>query len=108
LFDVRGIPAGSDLGQTAGLSADSVVIVDELGPDMMTALPSGLVRAAFYLTSHTASVAPPWRQLSLVPDPDLPDFSPLGPYVPVNPLAAQHRHHGFGFTGYVLILSDTE
>jgi hypothetical protein len=24
----------------------------------------------------------------------------------VNPLAAQHRHHGFGFTGYVLILSD--
>lgn len=108
LFDVRGIPAGSDLSQTAGLSADSVVIVDELGPDMVTALPSGLVRAAFYLTSLRASVAPPWRQLSLVPDPDLPDFSPLGPYVPVNPLAAQHRHHGFGFTGYVLILSDPE
>ena len=75
---------------------------------MVTAFPSGLVRAAFYLTAFEASVAPPWRRLSLVPDPGLPDLSPLGPYVPVNPLAAKHRHHGFGFTGYVLILSDAE
>ncbi len=26
-------------------------------------------------------------------------------YVPVNQLAALHRHHGFGFTGYHLVLS---
>ena len=27
-------------------------------------------------------------------------------HVPVNPLARLHRHHGFGFTGYQLVLSD--
>jgi hypothetical protein len=27
-------------------------------------------------------------------------------HVPVNPLAQLHRHHGFGFTGYQLVLSD--
>ena len=27
-------------------------------------------------------------------------------HVPVNPLAELHRHHGFGFTGYQLVLSD--
>jgi hypothetical protein len=26
--------------------------------------------------------------------------------VPINPLAATHRHNGFGFTGYILVLSD--
>ncbi|HEY1734214.1 MAG TPA: hypothetical protein VGG23_07195 [Acidimicrobiales bacterium] len=31
---------------------------------------------------------------------------PIGLHVPVHPLAAQRRHNGFGFTGYVLVLSD--
>lgn len=30
----------------------------------------------------------------------------LGVYVPVNPLAATHRHGGLGFAGYLLVLSD--
>jgi len=30
----------------------------------------------------------------------------VGLHVPVNPLAAAHRHNGLGFTGYVLVLSD--
>jgi hypothetical protein len=105
LFDVRGVPAGADLGPAAGLTPDTVVIVDELGPDMLAALSSGEFRAGFYLTAPERPVVPLWRQLALVPDPDLPDRSVLGPYVPVNPLAAKHRHHGFGFTEYVLILS---
>jgi hypothetical protein len=108
LFDVRGVPTGSDLGQTAHLSPESVVIVDELVPDIVTGLSSEEFRAGFYLTASDPSAPPPWRLLSLVSDPDLPDRSPLGPYVPVNPLAAKYRHHGFGFTGYVLILSDPE
>jgi hypothetical protein len=105
LFDVRGVPKGSDLGQTARLSPESVVIVDELVPDIVTGLSSEEFGAGFYLTPSDPSVAPSWRHLSLVSD---PDRSPLGPYVPVNPLAAKYRHHGFGFTGYVLILSDPE
>jgi hypothetical protein len=108
LFDVLGLPPGSDLRETAGLSPDGVVIVDELGPDIAHALPSGEFRAGFYLTAADDAVASTWTQLSLVPDPGLPDGPPLAPYVPINPLAAEHRHHGFGFTGYVLILSDPE
>jgi hypothetical protein len=30
----------------------------------------------------------------------------VGLQVPVNPLAARHRHNGLGFTGYLLVLSD--
>lgn len=30
----------------------------------------------------------------------------IGLHVPVHPLAAQRRHNGLGFTGYVLVLSD--
>jgi len=84
------------------------VIVDELGPEIAHALLSGEFRAGFYLTAAGESVAPLWTQLSLVPEPGLPNGSALAPYVPINPLAAEHRHHGFGFTGYVLILSDPE
>lgn len=31
---------------------------------------------------------------------------PIGVYVPVNPLAGTSRHTGFGFTGYLLVLTD--
>jgi hypothetical protein len=81
------------------------VIVDELGPDIAILLPSGQFRAGFYLMASDPSVAARWRELSLVPDPVVPGRSPVAPYVPVNPMAAQDRHHGFGFTDYVLILS---
>ena len=30
----------------------------------------------------------------------------MGVHVPVNRLAERHRHHGFGFTDYLLVLSD--
>jgi hypothetical protein len=35
-----------------------------------------------------------------------PDSDFIGLHVPVNPIAATHRHNGLGFTGYVLVLSD--
>jgi hypothetical protein len=31
---------------------------------------------------------------------------PVGLHVPINPLAIRSRHTGFGFTGYVLVLTD--
>jgi len=33
-----------------------------------------------------------------------PEF--IGLHVPINPLAATHRHNGLGFTGYLLVLTD--
>ena len=34
------------------------------------------------------------------------DTDVIGLHVPINPLAATHRHNGLGFTGYLLVLSD--
>ncbi len=42
--------------------------------------------------------------LRFAPTTDGPAF--IGLQVPVNPLAASHRHNGLGFTGYLLVLTD--
>jgi hypothetical protein len=34
------------------------------------------------------------------------DIDFIGMHVPINPLAATHRHNGLGFTGYILALTD--
>jgi hypothetical protein len=57
--------------------------------------------SVWYLSSSVEPV-PTWRQLRLVGEQALPG----GTYVRVNRAAEEHRHHGFGFTGYVLVLSD--
>ncbi len=54
-----------------------------------------------FLAESTGVPGPEWRQLPLVGDDD-----PVHVHVPVNRLAERHRHHGFGFTDYVLVLSD--
>jgi hypothetical protein len=51
----------------------------------------------------TSSPGSSYPMLELVPD-TKSDF--VGTLVPVNPLALGHRHNGFGFTDYVLVLSD--
>jgi hypothetical protein len=51
----------------------------------------------------TSSLASSYPMLDLVPD-TKSNF--VGTLVPVNPLALGHRHNGFGFTDYVLVLSD--
>jgi hypothetical protein len=59
---------------------------------------------AHAVTSVSGFAAP-----DVSPLPLLPGTGPaqtLGVYVPVNPLAAHHRHGGLGFTGYLLVLSD--
>jgi hypothetical protein len=57
--------------------------------------------SVWYLAS-TVELAPTWRQLCLVGEHPFP----AGTYVRVNRAAGEHRHHGFGFTDYVLVLSD--
>jgi hypothetical protein len=34
------------------------------------------------------------------------DHKCIGLHVPINPMAANHRHNGLGFTGYLLVLTD--
>jgi hypothetical protein len=61
----------------------------------------------FFLSSLTGDPdLPSWRRMHLVQAGE-DDPSPwVNVHVPVNPLAQLHRHHGFGFTGYQLVLSD--
>ena len=54
-----------------------------------------------YLSGGESGPSPAWRPLTLVGG-----DHPLGVHVPVNRLAERHRHHGFGFTDYLLVLSD--
>jgi hypothetical protein len=90
---------------SAQLPAKLSVIVDEPEPQVMA------------LCDHLPGKPPVHTVLSREQQGDnralrfsaLPGHQPVGyvgMHVPVNPLAAAHRHAGFGFTDYVLVLSD--
>lgn len=98
-FDLTGFGEDDSLVWPADLPAGCPLIVDELSPGVR-ALRSG---------GWTLSPAPwgnsdqAWRAIPLVDGDGAP---PVGLFVPINPLATRHHHHGFGFTGYLLVLSD--
>ena len=108
-FDLHGLgsTAKGDMPWSGQLEATETVVVDELTPEVTTGLSQAAPRAVFSLTPPTGSENPyTWHTLRLV-QPDNGDASRwVTVHVPVNPLAARHRHHGFGFTGYLLVLSD--
>jgi hypothetical protein len=79
--------------------ASSPIVVDEWTTDLAGLLEAGTGPVRAVLPSETAGGI---RTLALTPDGD--DF--VGLHVPVNQLASQHRHNGFGFTDYLLVLSD--
>jgi hypothetical protein len=98
-FELRGLGEDASLVWPADLSSDCPLIVDQLSPDIMALRSGGLTLSAVPEGSTDHS----WRGIPVVDGAGEP---PVGLFVPINPLAAQHRHHGFGFTGYVLVLSD--
>ncbi len=80
---------------------DGAVIVDELTPEIASLLRNANVRppSVWFLPAAGGAPDPRWHPLPVAGD------GSVGVYVPVNPLAERHRHHGFGFTGYHLVLS---
>jgi hypothetical protein len=80
---------------------DGPVIVDELTPEIASLLRHANVRppSVWFLPAAGGAPDPRWHPLPVAGD------GSVGVYVPVNPLAERHRHHGFGFTGYLLVLS---
>jgi hypothetical protein len=80
---------------------DGAVIVDELTPGIASLLRDASARPSslWFLPAAVAAPDPGWHPLPVAGD------GSVGVYVPVNPLAERHRHHGFGFTGYHLVLS---
>jgi hypothetical protein len=101
LFDLCGVGVPGSLRWPDGLPPDTTIIVDELTADVADLLSATRGAPVFYLSDSHGSSAASWRPLRLVGGEE-----PVGVHVPVNQLAAQHRHHGFGFTDYVLVLSD--
>lgn len=104
LFDVVGIGSDGDLRDPGGLPGDAVVIVDELNAEAASMVSSSGLAPGFFLSTLDGSGVAPWRRLSVVPVQDEEGSCSVRPYVPVSPMAARDRHHGFGFTGYQLVL----
>jgi hypothetical protein len=94
-----GVPGA--LQWPAGLDPDTTVIVDDLTPEVAGFLARTGPSAVHFLAGADSKILPAGRRVQLVGGTDA-----LGVHVPVNRLAEAHRHHGFGFTGYLLVLSD--
>jgi hypothetical protein len=100
-FDLEGLGPVGALKWPDGLSIETTVIVDDLTAEVAALLADVDPQAVQFLSDTGGPADPAWQRLLLVGGHD-----PLGVHVPVNRLAEQHRHHGFGFTDYLLVLSD--
>ncbi len=100
-FDLEGIGTPGALQWPEGLPSDTTVIVDDLTPAVVALLAQTEPPSVLFLSGAAGGLPPSWRRVPLVDGAE-----PVGVHVPVNRLAQQHRHHGFGFTGYLLVLSD--
>jgi hypothetical protein len=83
------------------MQSDATVIVDQLNPEVATLLGRAGAAPVYFLSPGDMAPEPDWQRLELVAG-----DHPIGVHVPVNRLAERHRHHGFGFTDYLLVLSD--
>ncbi len=101
-FDLEGMGEGGELCWPGGEPATGAVVVDHLTPAVAALLARSNPGPVFYLSAETPA-DPAWHHLHLVAAVD--GEGDVCVHVPVNPLAERHRHHGFGFTGYQLVLS---
>lgn len=101
-FDLQGLGPTRAPAWPVGLPPDAAVIVDELTPELAAMAARNGAHSLLYLSATGGEASQPgWQRLELVGGTD-----PVGAHVPVNRLAEQSRHHGFGFTNYLLVLSD--
>lgn len=100
-FDLEGMGTQGALQWPDNLDPHTTVVVDDLLPEVVALLARTGPTAVLYLAGTDSELLPAWRRIDLVGGDE-----PVGVHVPVNRLAERHRHHGFGFTGYLLVLSD--
>ncbi len=103
-FDIEGMGEPGAYHWPDTLTPGCAVVVDELVPEVVDHLTLVGPRAVFYLSAHGEGHDPSWQQIPLVGD-GTSRRPFVKAYIPVNPLAELHRHNGFGFTGYQLVLS---
>ncbi len=103
-FDIVALNETGEYRWPEQLSSDSIVLVDELTTEVAHLLSRVEPREVFYVVASAPAIDPAWRVLPLTrTDNDAAPFAKI--CVPTNPLATVHRHNGFGFTGYYLVLS---
>jgi hypothetical protein len=100
-FDLQAIGPFGALRWPDDGPVEPTVIVDALTPEVTALLAGARPRAVHFLSGTGPSAQPAWRQLAVVGG-----DSAVGVHVPVNRMAERDRHHGFGFTDYLLVLSD--
>jgi hypothetical protein len=100
-FDVVGAGRGERWQLPSGLPPRPAVVVDEVTPAVSTLL-TGLGPGPVWYLSSVGAPPPSWHQIAAAGGSD--GATDVGMHVPVNRMAEQHRHHGFGFTGYQLVL----
>jgi hypothetical protein len=105
-FDLVGLGEAGALRWPDQISGDQTVVVDDLTPEIAALLSRVEPRAVLHLTASSGQYLPSWQRLHLVDAADGSTQPSVGVYIPVNRLAELHRHHGLGFTGYQLVLSD--
>jgi hypothetical protein len=87
-------------------STNSIWIVDQPSPDAIAlARNLGSEGVVFTIARVDGALGIGLRHLPLTPA-EAPKSIAFGPYVPINPLASTYRHTGFGFTNYILVLTD--
>jgi hypothetical protein len=114
-FDVIGIggepgegwPLPGSASGLGPLPAGSAAIVDDLTESVLPLLDALGPEVRRFALPGTAGPAASGgaSQLALVPSASGGDHRFVGLHVPINPLAAGHRHNGFGFVDYLLVLS---
>jgi glycosyltransferase involved in cell wall biosynthesis len=85
--------------------AGRTVVVDEVTPSAAAFLSAANPGSVFYADRETDQADVSWRQLSFTGASSPVPFLKVS--IPLNPLAQKHRHNGFGFVGYLLVLSGT-
>jgi hypothetical protein len=103
-FDIEPLNVAGEYRWPDRLSSGCIVLVDDLTTEVATLLSKVEPREVFYVVASAPELDPAWRILPLTRQGDGSEpFVKV--FVPINPLATLHRHNGFGFTGYHLVLS---
>lgn len=101
-FDLVGIGEGADLAWPDHVPGQRTILVDDATPGVVHMLRADPGSSVLVLSGGAPSTL--GRRVHLVTG-DPPTAPSCDIHVPVNRLAEVHHHHGFGFTGYLLVLS---
>jgi len=99
-------PSPADAVWPAGLPPDTTIIADELDQATRALLQAKVPNALIHTIASPTDGGGPSSPLRFTGPAQTDGSEVIGLHVPVNPLAATHRHNGLGFTGYLLVLSD--